>query len=149
MFDKILVALDGSPASDNALHVAVDEARVRNAELHVLYVVQHVVTHSLIYDGGVPVQDANPEIYNEIMENEAKNILERAGDVAKDDDIDIRTHMMFGDPRDVILDFSEELGVDLIIVGSAGKSNLDRLLLGSVSSAIIQHSKITTIVVRS
>lgn len=148
MFGKILVALDGSPVSENALHVAVDEARIRNAELHALYVVQHVVTHSMLYDSGAYVPDASTEAFNEIMESEAKKVLEHAEDVASEEGIEVRTHFVIGDPREAIIKFSEEIGADLIIVGSYGKSGFDRLFLGSVSSAVVEHSGVTTIIVR-
>ena len=149
MFKKILVALDGSSFSKNALHVAVDEARVRNAELHALYVVHHVVTHNMIYDGGVSSPEGKVNAYHEIMEDEAKIILSHAEEVASDEGVDIITHSMIGDPRDVILDFSEEIKADLIIVGSSGKSSLDRFFLGSVSSSVVENSAITTIIVRN
>ncbi len=149
MFKKIQVAIDGSAVSENALHVAVDEARIRDADLHVVYAIQHIFTHSMIYDGGTPVPDGNPEMYNEIMENEAKKALEHAEEVAAEEGIKISPHFLIGDPRDVIIDFSEEIKADLIIIGSSGKSGLDRLFLGSVSSAVVEHSGITTIIVRN
>lgn len=149
MFKKILVAIDGSAVSENVLHVAVDEARMRDADLHVVYAIQHIFTHSLVYDGGTPVPDGNPGIYNEIMENEAKKVLEHADEVAVEGGIDVSTHFLIGDPRDVIVDFSKEINADLIIIGSSGKSGLDRLFLGSVSSAVVENSGITTIIVRN
>jgi nucleotide-binding universal stress UspA family protein len=48
-----------------------------------------------------------------------------------------------------ILALAEEEKADLIIVGSHGKSNTDRLLIGSVSTFVVAHSTVTTMVVRS
>lgn len=149
MFKKILVALDGSSFSENALHVAVDEARIHNAELHALYVVHHIVTHNMIYDRGVSAPEGSPNAYHEVMEEEAKKVLSHAEEVASDEGVGIITHFMIGDPRDLIVDFSEEIKADLIIVGSSGKSGLDRFFLGSVSSSVVEHSYITTIIVRN
>ncbi|MDD1670630.1 MAG: universal stress protein, partial [Methanomicrobiales archaeon] len=42
-----------------------------------------------------------------------------------------------------------EIGADLVVLGSHGKSNLDRILLGSVSSFVVSHSPVSTLVVRS
>jgi nucleotide-binding universal stress UspA family protein len=149
MFKKILVALDGSSVSENALHVAVDEARIREAELHALYVVRHVVTHTMLYESDTASPEGSVKNYNEIMENEAKKVLGHAEEVASDEGVPVITHFMIGDPREIIVDFSEEMEADLIIVGSSGKSSLDRFLLGSVSSAVVEHSAVTTIVVRN
>lgn len=149
MFKKILVALDGSSVSENALHVAVDEARVRDAELHALYVVRHVVTHTMLYESGASAPEGSAKNYNEVMENEAKKVLEHAEEVASEEGVEIIAHFMIGDPREVIVEFLEEIEADLIIVGSSGKSSLDRFLLGSVSSAVVEHSGVTTIVVRN
>jgi len=148
MFEKILVALDGSPVSENALRVAVDEARVRNAELHALYVVHHLMTHTMLYEGSAELPGENTKAYQEIMENEAGKVLEHAVEVASEEGVGIITHSMAGDPRDVIIDFSGAIKADLVVIGSSGKSSLDRFLLGSVSSSVVEHSGITTMVVR-
>ena len=148
MFQRILVAIDGTNASKNALYVAVDEAKAHRAELHAVYAFHHVVTHTMIFDGGSPLPDGTPEILNSVLDEEAKRILMNAREVASDEGISIIAHTVSGDARNVILDLSKEIKADLIIVGSSNKSGLDRLLLGSVSSAVVEHSKITTMVVR-
>lgn len=148
MFEKILVTIDGSPVSENALHIAVDEARLRNAELHVLYVVHHVVTHTMLYDGGAALPKEGTKLHEEIMEKEAEKLLEHAVEVASEEGVDIITHSVPGDPGDVIIEFSREMNADLLIVGSSGKSSLDRFLLGSVSSSVIKHSDISTLIVK-
>ena len=54
----------------------------------------------------------------------------------------------YGHAGKEITKYAEELGADLIIMGSTGKSNIEKLLLGSVTEFVIRHSNISTLVVR-
>jgi nucleotide-binding universal stress UspA family protein len=58
------------------------------------------------------------------------------------------TELQFGDPAEVICRRAGELGADLVVIGSRGLGLLDRLLLGSVSSAVIQRAPCSVLVVR-
>lgn len=148
MFKKILVALDGSLISEKALYVAIHEAKIRNAELHAVYVVQHVFTHQMLLEPSTDASDSSPELMNEILTKEADRILTHAKEVSGDERTDIILHTCFGDPREEILLLSDEIGADIIILGTTGKTNLERLLLGSVSSAVVMNSKITTLLIK-
>jgi nucleotide-binding universal stress UspA family protein len=53
-----------------------------------------------------------------------------------------------GNPAEKILTFAEDNNLDMIIVGSLGKSGYERILLGSVSEKVIRHAKIPVLVVR-
>ena len=71
MFSNLLVALDGSEASQRALIRAVDEAKLWNAKLHAIYIVETGLFSSLPYDNTV-------EIMYRVLEKEGEAILERA-----------------------------------------------------------------------
>jgi nucleotide-binding universal stress UspA family protein len=58
------------------------------------------------------------------------------------------TELHFGDPAAVICRRAEELGADLLVLGSRGLGMLDRLLLGSVNSAVVQRAPCSVLVVR-
>jgi nucleotide-binding universal stress UspA family protein len=60
----------------------------------------------------------------------------------------IITHLRQGDAGVEILSLSEQNKCDLIVVASHSKSSIDRLLLGSVSSFVVTHNKVKTLVVR-
>jgi nucleotide-binding universal stress UspA family protein len=61
---------------------------------------------------------------------------------------EVETHAQEGDPADVIIQVAEELGAELIVVGSRGLTGLERFLLGSVSSKLSQHAPTSLMVVR-
>jgi nucleotide-binding universal stress UspA family protein len=142
VFTNILIAIDGSDASQRALARAVDEARVWNAKLHVLYVVETGLFSSLPSDNTV-------EIMYRVLEKEGTTVLERAKKYAAEKGITVTTHIKQGHAGSEVIALADQENADLIIVGSHGKSQADRLLIGSVSTFVVSHSKVTTMVVRS
>ncbi len=142
VFTNILVAMDGSEASQRALSQAVDLAKLCNAKLHTIYVVETGLFSSLPMEGTV-------EIMYSVLEKEGDEVMEKAKVYATEKSITVITHMKQGHAGSEILALAEEEKSDLIIVGSHGKSNTDRLLIGSVSTFVVTHSTVTTMVVRS
>jgi nucleotide-binding universal stress UspA family protein len=142
VFTNILIAMDGSEASQRALSQAVDLAKLCNAKLHTIYVVETGLFSSLPMEGTV-------EIMYSVLEKEGEEVMEKAKKDASEKSITVITHMKQGHAGSEILALAEEEKSDLIIVGSHGKSNTDRLLIGSVSTFVVTHSTVTTMVVRS
>src|SRR5208337_569942 len=142
VFTNILVAIDGSEASDHALEQAVDEAKVWNAKLHAVYVVETGLFSSLPSDSTV-------EIMYGALESEGNAVLEKAKKTAAKSGVVLVTHMKRGHAGTEIIALAQQEKVNLIVSGSHGKSQTDRLLIGSVSTYITAHSTVTTMVVRS
>jgi nucleotide-binding universal stress UspA family protein len=142
VFTNILVAIDGSDASQRALIRAVEEAKVWNARLHVIYVVETGLFSSLPADNTV-------EIMYRVLETEGNTVLEKAKKVAAEKGVTPITHMKQGHAGSEVITLADKEKVDLVMVGSHGKSQADRLLIGSVSTYVVTHSKVTTMVVRS
>jgi nucleotide-binding universal stress UspA family protein len=142
MFSNILVAIDGSKASEHAFTVSVDEAKLHKTQLHAVYVVETGLFSSLPADNTV-------EIMYSALENEGTTVLEESKSVAAGQGISLTTHMKQGHAGNEIITLAEHQKADLIVVGSHGKGKADRLLLGSVSNYVVTHGTITTLVVRS
>lgn len=142
MFHSILVAIDGSRTSEGALSVAVNEAHAWKAALHVAYVVETGLFASVPLDNTV-------EVMYSILEKEGAGVLEKAREKATQKGVSVNLYTRQGHAGSEILALAKEVGADLIIMGSHGKSEVDRLLLGSVSSFVVSHSPVTTMVVRS
>jgi nucleotide-binding universal stress UspA family protein len=83
------------------------------------------------------------------MEKEGKEVLRKAKKSGTEKGLTVITHLKQGHAGIEIVSLAEQEKSDLIVVGSHGKSNIDRLLMGSVSTFVVTHSKITTIVVRT
>jgi nucleotide-binding universal stress UspA family protein len=142
MFQSILAAIDGSRKSEAALDIAIGEAKLHGAALHVIYVIETGLFSS------IPMDNTWEVIYG-LLENQGKEAHFAAAKRAGSQGIGITTHLKQGHAGNEILKLAGDLGADLIVVGSHGKSNLDRILLGSVSSFVVGHSTVSTMVVRS
>jgi nucleotide-binding universal stress UspA family protein len=142
VFTNILVAIDGSDASQRALVRAVEEAKVWNARLHVMYVVETGLFSSLPADNTV-------EIMYRVLEKEGNSVLEQAKKYASEKGVTAITHMKQGHAGSEVVTLAEKEKADLLMVGSHGKSQADRILIGSASTYVVTHSKVTTMVVRS
>lgn len=141
MFHTIVVAVDGSEISMKALETAMHEAEVWDADLHLVYVVETSMFSS------IPMDNTWEIIYS-LLETEGKEVFEKARTRAEQEELPIETHLRDGHAGSEILTLADEVGSDLIIIGSRGKSNIDRLLLGSVSEHVVRNSSCTTMVVR-
>ena len=141
MFGKILVAIDGSKISEKALQIALEEARVWKAKMHVMYVVETGLFSSLPMDN-------TWEVMYSMLEKEGREALSRAKSEAESKGISVETYMRQGHAGNEIVKATGDLGIDLVIVGSHGRSEVDRLLLGSVSSFVVTNSGVNVLVVR-
>jgi nucleotide-binding universal stress UspA family protein len=142
MFQSILAAIDGSKKSGAALDVAIGEAKVHGAELHVVYVIETGLFSS------IPMDNTWEVIYG-LLENQGKEAELAAAKQAQVQGLGITSHLKEGHAGEEIIRLAREIGADLIVLGSHGKSDLDRILLGSVSSFVVAHSPVSTMVVRS
>ncbi len=141
MFRKVLVAIDGSSQSRLALSTAIDVAKVWKAEIHAAYVIEIGLFSSL------PV-DNTWEVMYSLLDKEGKEILDSAVAAGTEAGVPLTTHLRQGHAGQELLNLAGEIGADLIVLGSLGKSGIERLLIGSVSSFVVTNSPVTTMVVR-
>ncbi len=136
----ILVALDGSPDGLAAFHRALAQAHAFGAVLTVLHV-------------AVPATPRNPMSRVEHLqvvaeaEAEGRRLLQEA-QVLAGGRIPLMTELLSGNPAEAIVRRAQELEADLIVVGSRGLNAVDRLLLGSTSTAVVQRAPCSVLVVR-
>lgn len=148
VFSNILVALDGSEVSQQALFEAVDQAKIWNAKIQVIYVMETAKFTIDPMEGTIAMGDTLRQQMYPLFKREGEDVLKGTKKYCADKGITVITHLKYGDPRIEILSLSEKEKCDLIVVASRGKSNIDRLLLGSVRSFVVTHNKVKTLVVR-
>ena len=150
-FKKILAAIDFTPITGEVIKTAIEIARCNNSQIDLVYVVEPYEFPIVATVDGimVPPEDltALEEVNNRLKE-EAKKEIERFADKIKEGGVSVSTHVLEGEPFEEILDFAEENGNDLIIVGAHGKSGLKRLLIGSVSEKVVRKARVPVLVVR-
>ena len=147
MFKKILAPLDGSDASQKALDLACDLAVKYGAELHILNVVDSLdVGEELAAMASVEHLGGSGEQLHQVV---ADFILERGRKAANEHGIaNPVTEVRQGPPARQIVDYAAYAGIDAIVMGSRGLSDLAGLLLGSVSHKVTERAVCTCITLR-
>jgi len=134
-FKKILVPTDFSEHSTAALEAAVDLARVFDSKIHLLHCYQ-------IQPGGIsPYGIAIPAGYfNEIHEAAAQQLAEWR-EKHLPEGIPFDTSTMSEAPSPAILTTAEEIGADLIVMGTRGISGFKHVMLGSVAERTVRLAR--------
>ena len=140
IFSKILVAIDSSDASMDAADYATVISEKYNAELYALHVIHADVD---LYG---PHETSE---FTRNMRNEGEKYLNKVKVKANEKDIHIITEIISSkDIAGGILDFAEENNIDLIVIGTRGRSGFKRLLLGSVASHVVTYAHCPVLVVK-
>ena len=146
MYDTILIPTDGSDVAENAIDHAIDLAKRYDATLHALYVVDtDAIDISL---GTEQVQRIKSGRFSEMpeLQERAKNatstVTERAGD-----DLEVVESVKAGQPHRVISAYATDNDVDLVVMGSAGRSGVRRAILGSVTERTLRTTRVPVLVV--
>ena len=84
----------------------------------------------------------------EHFRNEGKRATGFVEETAKAAGIEVESVLLEGHPADEIVKFAEQNDIEMIVMGTLGKTGLDRFLLGSVAENVVRHSKIPVLVVR-
>ena len=133
----ILVPTDFSTASDAALPQAEALAKQKSASLLIL----HVEEPPLAYGSG--------ELYYGLPEPNSERILKMLEDVRPADQTVAFTHRLaMGDPASEIVRIAAEEGVEMIVLGTHGRSGLTRMLMGSVAETVVRRAPCPVLVYR-
>ena len=139
MYDEILVPTDGSDTSRRAIEHAVDLASKYGARVHALYVVDQSVYGTL---------EAGAEVVVEALEEEGELAVTAVEDAAEAAGVSVVTEVVTGDAHDAILEYTADNDVDLVVMGTHGRTGIDRYLLGSVTERVVRTSDVPVLTVR-
>lgn len=150
----VLVPTDGSPGALKAAGLAGDLARALGANVSVLMVQDErlILPHAwgagdypaAPAAGSMTVEEVRASLEEKVRKDELPATLEAVGQL----DSEPRSTLVWGHPSDEICRFAGENDVDLIVIGSHGRSGLKRVLLGSVSHAVVNQAPCPVTVVR-
>jgi nucleotide-binding universal stress UspA family protein len=155
-FNRILVALDRSPASEDVFIKALNLAECTQAKLVLLSAISLnnvSYVNPPIYPGGeaISLTDAAIKIYLENQEQERKHSLEFLNKLvarATEANVEVEINQQLGDPARSICEVAATLSVDLIVVGRRGYSGLNELWMSSVSNYVLHHAPCSVLVVQ-
>jgi nucleotide-binding universal stress UspA family protein len=140
LFEKILVATDGSEMNRPAVKKGLEIARVCGSTIYAIYVIDETPLAS------AQAEVLTADVYLQ-LKDEGERAVEQVKRVAGGGKVE--TRILSGKPDLVITEFALRNKVDLIVVGSQGKSGLERLLLGSIAESIIRMADCMVLVVKS
>jgi len=140
MYDMILVPTDGSEPAGAAVDHAVDLAANSGATLHVLSVVDSSAYASL---------DVSSEQALDELEANAEAATGEIAETAAEAGIEAVTEVSVGTPHEQITDYADAADVDLIVMGTHGRTGLDRFLLGSVTERVVRAAPAPVLTVRA
>ena len=140
MFEKILVATDGSEHGNRAAKVGIELAKISKGTVTAIYVADtnrtsHLPDDMLLFS------------IRELLLKEGKEAIKHVEKLAKDAEVKFAGHVTEGNPGSEIISYAEKTGTDIIIIGSVGRTGLDKFLLGSVAEKVVRNSKIPVLTV--
>jgi nucleotide-binding universal stress UspA family protein len=141
---KILLAVDGSPHSQDAVDEVARRPWPSKSTIRVLSVIQPYTPPATEF----VLVGATLEDIRRHQTTDAERLTGRAADALKATNMSTDTAVREGDPRSAIVDEADEWKADLIVVGSHGRTGVKRWLLGSVAGAIVSHAPCSVEVVR-
>lgn len=141
----ILVPTDLSQASQPAVDAAAKLARLAGANLTLLHVIDMVYyDYGWMYEG-IPV----PQDLLVKRESEVADQMLHLLTPEQKEGINVRTHVVFGQPFQAILDIADEKNADLIVMGTHGRRGLSHLFLGSVAEKIVRLATCPVLTIRT
>ncbi|SDF78930.1 universal stress protein [Halorientalis regularis] len=147
MYDNILVPTDGSETSRRAVDQAVDIAAKYDATVHVLYVVDvDATSYSLGSEQVDRIRQGHLDDMPEVKA-EADEATGYVADAAEEHGLAVEEHISVGEPARAIRQFVADNDIDLVVMGSHGRSGLSRVILGSVTEKVLRRTRLPVLVV--
>jgi nucleotide-binding universal stress UspA family protein len=151
LFSKILVSVDGSEPSFHAARIANNIAKKFNSEIIFLYVVVSPYHYEYANLTGI----VTPKQIDMIIQNakeEAKDWLNKTEDMVKKENPDVKLFTkvivteiaVYGE----IIQYAEQENIDLIVIGTRGRSGVKKLLLGSTASGVVTYANCPVLVTK-
>ncbi len=140
MYKKILVPTDGSEFAKKAEKHALFLSKVSGAEIVAVSVTENNFVN------GLPLDD---EVYqlNQILKERSEENLKEFDELNDNNDLKITHVIREGSPAKVILEVAKDEDIDLIVMGSSGKSGFDRFIMGSVADKVVNSAKCAVLVI--
>jgi nucleotide-binding universal stress UspA family protein len=142
MYDTILVAVDGSETASTALDHALQLATAFDATVHAIHVVDPRV--AIVQDESGSEYDQR---YQQYLGRHGRELLETVTERADSRNQRVETALETGIPHETVVSYADEHDIDLIVMGTHGRSGLDRMLLGSVTERVVRLSDVPVLAV--
>ncbi|WP_044957336.1 universal stress protein [Halarchaeum acidiphilum] len=140
MYDRILVPTDGSPESEEAVDEAMELADLTGATVVALYAVDTRDYSTLPESKWAALQSE--------LRSEGEDAVEAVAERGEAAGVEVETIVAEGVPHEIILETAAGEDCDAIVMGTHGRSGVERFLLGSVTEKVVRQSDLPVLVVR-
>ncbi|NOZ67687.1 MAG: universal stress protein [Deferribacteres bacterium] len=140
IYKTIILAVDGSDVSRNALRHAVELTKQNNGTL----IAVHVIPPIDVMD----IETFKPESLIKGLKEEGKKILSEVRELAAGEDVKVQTTIEEGIPFEVICEAARNANADLIVMGSHGHTGIGKVFIGSVTERVISRAHCPVLVVK-
>ncbi|MBB3191687.1 universal stress protein [Halomonas cerina] len=149
MYQSILVPVDGSPHAEKALALGAQLARASSAILHLMTVAEFPPDNIGLFTGGTaePFDEKAREKLAAGLKETAHENIAKAREAVDLEGIEVREVVCQGRPAELILKEAGKLGVDVIVMGSRGISDVRGMVFGSVSHKVSHAADCSVITV--
>jgi nucleotide-binding universal stress UspA family protein len=144
MLDKIMIATDGSEASEHAADLGIGLAKSSAGKVIAVYVVD---IQRLVQLHGYATLPGLKESLLDAMIKEGEEAVMYIEETSKESGIACDKAILKGNPSDELLRYSKEIGADILVMGNIGRTGISRFLLGSVADKVVRHSEIPVMMV--
>ena len=140
MYKKILVPTDGSEFAQKAEKHALFLAKTTGADIYALSVTENNFVNGLPLD---------VEVYqlNQLLKQRSEDNIKEFEEMDETSGIKFHGIIREGSPAKTILEVAKEEDIDLIVIGSSGKSGFDRFIMGSVAEKVVNAAKCAVLVI--
>jgi nucleotide-binding universal stress UspA family protein len=149
MFERILIATDGSKHSEKAAGAGIEMAKLYDSVVTALFVVDIGKEYAPLGDLISKVADDLIASIRSNLLNQGEQATRRVEEMAKNAGVTASSKITEGYPAEDIIRIAKEGDMSLIVMGGIGATGLERFLLGSVADKVVRSSKIPVLVVRN
>jgi len=153
MFESVLIATDGSKNSERAAKVGIELAKLSGGVVTIVYVAdigRHMPTKSL----STPFGGLSPDALAYAATVLKEEVLEagematcQVEELAKESGVISKRLIVEGNPASEILRIAKEAKMNMIVMGSIGKTGLEKFLIGSVAERVVRNSDVPVLIV--
>jgi len=147
MYQRILVATDGSPLSKKAVADAIDLAAAVGAELIALKVIPRYPQS--YFEGSIPLSAEEVAKVEQHWTEDARGVVDEVKELGEKKGVTVKAILSKADVvSDALIAAAKKHEVDLIVMASHGRKGIQRMLLGSETQQVLTHSHIPVLVLR-
>lgn len=143
LFKKILVPVDGSRYSLDAVRLAAKIAKIHGSELMLLHVIDELIVDQLKC-----FSKENTDAIRKEFRHQAHGFLNDMESEIRKEKVHLEVLITEGVPHEAILQEASSWGAELIVMGKLGRRGISHIVLGSVTERVIEFSGVSVLVVK-